>query len=146
MISSHHCLRRRISAAGATLMSPKILDTTNGVSPPPKVTQSSHRPPAVYLTGSSHKERLNRYSKLDMARLQHARTHDYNLFKSLLDSLTDLAQSRLLGFTRNKKHLLDKKTKTRSPTRKIQPPPSTLGCIPNAYEGGPISGGGHTHI
>ncbi len=32
-----------------------------------------------------------------------ARTHDNNMFKSLLDSLTDLAQSRLLGIIRNKK-------------------------------------------
>jgi hypothetical protein len=29
-----------------------------------------------------------------------AMTHDYNLLKSLLDSLTDLAQSRLLGIIR----------------------------------------------
>jgi len=35
------------------------------------------------------------------------RTHDYNLFKSLLDSLTDLAQSRLLGIIRNQKRLVD---------------------------------------
>jgi hypothetical protein len=35
------------------------------------------------------------------------RTHDYNMFKSLLDSLTDLAQSRLLGIIRNKKRLVD---------------------------------------
>ena len=35
------------------------------------------------------------------------RTHDYNLFKWLLVSLTDLAQSRLLGIIRNKKRLLD---------------------------------------
>ncbi len=32
-----------------------------------------------------------------------AKTYDYNLFKSLLDSLTDLAQSRLLGITRHRK-------------------------------------------
>ena len=35
-----------------------------------------------------------------------ARTHDYNLFKSLLDSLTDPAQSRLLGIISNKKRLV----------------------------------------
>jgi len=35
-----------------------------------------------------------------------AKTHDYSLFKSLLDSLTDLAQSRLLGVIRNKKRLV----------------------------------------
>ena len=31
-----------------------------------------------------------------------ARSHDYSLFKSLIDSLTDLAQSRLLGTIRSK--------------------------------------------
>ena len=36
-----------------------------------------------------------------------ARTHDYTLFKSLLNSLTDLAQSRLLGIIRNMKRLVD---------------------------------------
>ncbi len=36
-----------------------------------------------------------------------AKTHDYTMFKSLLDSLTDLAQSRLLGIIRNKKRLVD---------------------------------------
>jgi hypothetical protein len=36
-----------------------------------------------------------------------ARTHDYSLFKSMLDSLTDLAQSRLLGIIRNEKRLVD---------------------------------------
>ena len=34
-----------------------------------------------------------------------ARTHDYSMFNSLLDSLTDLAQSRLLGIIRNRKRL-----------------------------------------
>ncbi len=36
-----------------------------------------------------------------------ARSHDYRMFKSLLDSLTDLAQSRLLGIIRNMKRLVD---------------------------------------
>jgi hypothetical protein len=36
-----------------------------------------------------------------------AKTHDYFLFKSLLDSLTDLAKSRLLGIIRNRKRLVD---------------------------------------
>jgi hypothetical protein len=35
-----------------------------------------------------------------------ARTHDYNLFKSLMGSLTDLAQSRLLGIVSNRKRLV----------------------------------------
>ena len=33
--------------------------------------------------------------------------YDYNMFKLLLDSLTDLAQSRLLGIIRNKNRLVD---------------------------------------
>jgi hypothetical protein len=36
-----------------------------------------------------------------------AKSHDYTLFKSLLDSLTDLAQSRLLGIIRHRKRLVD---------------------------------------
>ena len=36
-----------------------------------------------------------------------AKAHDYTLFKSLLDSLTDLAQSRLLGIIRNMKRLVE---------------------------------------
>ena len=36
-----------------------------------------------------------------------AKAHDYTLFKSLLDSLTDLAQARLLGIIRNRKRLVD---------------------------------------
>ena len=35
-----------------------------------------------------------------------ARTHDYNLFKSLMGSLTDLAQSRLLGIVSNRRRLV----------------------------------------
>jgi hypothetical protein len=38
---------------------------------------------------------------------QDVKSHDYNMFKSLLDSFTDLAQSRLLGIIRNKKRLVD---------------------------------------
>jgi hypothetical protein len=34
-----------------------------------------------------------------------AMSHDYRMFKSLLASLTDSAQSRLLGIVRNKKRL-----------------------------------------
>ncbi len=36
-----------------------------------------------------------------------AKAHDYTLFKSLLDSLTDLAQARLLGIITNRKRLVD---------------------------------------
>ena len=35
------------------------------------------------------------------------RTHDYNMFKSLMDSLTDLAPFRLLDTIRNRKLLVD---------------------------------------
>ena len=37
-----------------------------------------------------------------------ARTHDYNMFKLLMTSLTDLAQSRLLGIISNTKRLVAK--------------------------------------
>ena len=36
-----------------------------------------------------------------------AMSHDYRLLRSLMDALTDLAQSRLLGIIRNKKSLLE---------------------------------------
>ena len=36
-----------------------------------------------------------------------AMTHDYSLFKSLMDSLANLAQPRLLGIIRNMKRLVD---------------------------------------
>ena len=36
-----------------------------------------------------------------------AKAHDYILFKSLLDSLTDLTQSRLLGIISNRKRLVE---------------------------------------
>jgi hypothetical protein len=35
-----------------------------------------------------------------------AKAHDFTLFKSLLDSITDLAQSRLIGIIRNRKRLV----------------------------------------
>ena len=35
------------------------------------------------------------------------RTHEYNLFKSLMDSLTDLAQTRFFGIIGNRKRLVD---------------------------------------
>jgi len=36
-----------------------------------------------------------------------AKAHDYILFKSLLDSFTDLAQSRLIGIISNRKRLVE---------------------------------------
>ena len=36
-----------------------------------------------------------------------AKTHDYNIFKSLVDSLTDLVKSRILCIIRNRKRLVD---------------------------------------
>jgi hypothetical protein len=36
-----------------------------------------------------------------------AKSHDYRLFKSLLDSLIDLEESRLLVMIRNKKRLVE---------------------------------------
>jgi hypothetical protein len=36
-----------------------------------------------------------------------ARSHDYRMFKSMMDSLTDLAQSRLLGIIRNNSRLVE---------------------------------------
>ncbi len=46
-------------------------------------------------------------SDTSLAMDHNAKAHDYTLFKSLMDSLTDLAQARLLGIIRNRKHLVD---------------------------------------
>jgi hypothetical protein len=48
------------------------------------------------IKGTSHR-------KMD----SNARSHDYRMFKSLLDALTNLAQSRLLGIIRNTKCLVE---------------------------------------
>jgi hypothetical protein len=42
----------------------------------------------------------------NLAMDHNAKTHDFTLFKSLLDSITDLAQTRLLGIIRNRKRLV----------------------------------------
>ncbi len=36
-----------------------------------------------------------------------AKAHDFTMFKSLLESIADLAQSRLIGIIRNRKRLVD---------------------------------------
>jgi hypothetical protein len=46
-------------------------------------------------------------SILSPATDHNAKARDFILFKSLLDSITDLAQSRLLGIIRNRKRLVD---------------------------------------
>jgi hypothetical protein len=51
-----------------------------------------------------------------------ANAHDFTLFKSLLDSITDLAQSRLLGIIRNRKRLVY--ALPREDSRQAHPVPS----------------------
>ena len=51
-----------------------------------------------------------------------AKAHDFTLFKSLLGSTTDLAQSRLLGIIRNRKRLVD--ALSRGDNRRAHPVPS----------------------
>ena len=46
-----------------------------------------------------------------------AKAHDYILFKSLLDSITDLPQSRLLGGINNRKRLVESLQEKASCTR-----------------------------
>ena len=65
--------------------------------------------------------------------------HDFNLFKSLLDSITDLAQSRLLGIIRNSKRLVD--TLPRGDSSRAHPVPS-LAHHQAAHQQGAAS---HTH-
>ncbi len=55
------------------------------------------------ITESSSTNKGDSFPAMD----HNAKTHDYTLFKSLLDSLTDLAQSRFLGIIRNRKRLVD---------------------------------------
>jgi len=65
-----------------------------------------------------------------------ARTHDYSVFKSLLDTLPDFAQSRLLGIIRNWKRLVDalpggyRHKHTRSHPQRITRPPISRGSPP----------------
>ena len=47
------------------------------------------------------------WGAIDPATGHNARTHDFTLFKPLSDLRTNLAQSRLIGIIRNKKHLVD---------------------------------------
>jgi hypothetical protein len=55
------------------------------------------------ITGSSSTSRGDSFPAVD----HNAKTHDYTLFKSMMDSLTDLAQSRLSCIIRNRKRLVD---------------------------------------
>jgi hypothetical protein len=52
------------------------------------------------------RSRANR-GAVDPTTDHNAMTHDYNPFKSLMDSLTDLAMSRLIGIIRNQNRLVD---------------------------------------
>ncbi len=61
------------------------------------------RPPLRPTTGRSSASKGGTPAATD----HNAKTHDYTLFKSMLDSLTDLAQSRLLAIIRNRKRLVD---------------------------------------
>ncbi len=61
---------------------------------------------ATFFTVCPRMDRTNASegtSQLDMD--SNARSHDYRLFKSMLDALTYLAQSRLLGIISNKTRL-----------------------------------------
>ena len=51
-----------------------------------------------------------------------AKAHDFTMFKSLMDSITDLAQSRLLGIFRNRKRLVD--ALIRGDSRRAHPVPT----------------------
>jgi hypothetical protein len=53
-----------------------------------------------------------------------AKAHDSTLFKSLLDSITDLAQSRLLGIIRNRKRLIVALHRGNSRRAQPGPPPA----------------------
>jgi hypothetical protein len=70
---------------------------------------------------------------------RNAKAHDFILFKSLLDSLTDVAQSRLLGIIRNRKRLVDALPRGDS-SRTHKDPPSAHHQV--AHQQGAAS---HTH-
>ena len=52
-----------------------------------------------------------------------ARTHDYNLFKSLMDSLTDLSHSHLLGIISNRKRVVSSHPGASAVTERTRPQP-----------------------
>jgi hypothetical protein len=68
-----------------------------------------------------------------------AKSHDYRMFKSLMDALADLAQSHLLGIIRNMNRVVD------SLPRGGWSPPSTLGRNPIAHTSRCTSRDGHPH-
>ena len=53
-----------------------------------------------------------------------AKAHDFTLFKSLLDSITDLSQPRLLGIIRNRKRLVDALPSGDNSRARPVPPPT----------------------
>ena len=61
-----------------------------------------------------------------------AKARDYILFTSLLDSLTDLAQSRLIGIIRNRKRLVEALPEKSSDTRAHS---ATVSYDPKFYRG-----------
>jgi len=72
------------------------------------LTKTLHHLTAAFSTVRPTVERSRASRSASIPATDHnARTHDYNLFKSLLESFTDLAQSRLLGIIRNIKRLVD---------------------------------------
>ena len=72
------------------------------------LTRTQYQLTAAFYTVRPNVERSRANKGATSPATDHnAKTHDYNLFKSLLGSLTDLAQSRLLGIIRNGKRLVD---------------------------------------
>jgi hypothetical protein len=67
-----------------------------------------------------------------------AKAHDFTLFKSLMDSITDLAQSRLLGIIKNRKRLVD--ALPRGDSRRANPVPP-----PAQHQAAYQNWGRHTH-
>jgi len=63
---------------------------------------------AAFSTARLSVERSRASRGISSPAMDHnAKSHDFTLFKSLLESITDSAQSRLLGIIRNMKRLVD---------------------------------------
>jgi hypothetical protein len=63
---------------------------------------------AAFSTVRSSVERPRASKGISSPATDHnAKAHDFTMFKSLLDSITDLAQSRLLGIIRNRQRYLE---------------------------------------
>jgi hypothetical protein len=104
------------------------------------VTRTLDQLPAAFFAVRPSVERSRASRGISSPDTDHnAKAHDFTLFKSLMDSITDLAQSRLLGIIRNRERLVVALHRGNGSRAHPGPPPSHH---PAAHHRGAAS---HTH-